>query len=149
MIKQFIKILFFDGYWTCNDVQQNRDHLFIFGDNNLHIGKGGQAIIRDEWNTEGIPTKKVPRNYEFAFYSDEDYDENCYKIFEAINIIKKRLLRERYKVIVLPEDGFGTGLAQLSKRAPLTFKYLNRKVKELLQDIGRNKLFQDHYKRLL
>jgi len=144
MPKQLIKIIFFNGYWTREDVKCNKDHLFIYGDNNLKIGTGGQAIIRGEWNTEGIPTKKVPRNYISAFYSDIDYDDNCYRIDKAITLIKSRLFKERYKAIVFPEDGFGTGLAQLPYKAPLTNEYLISQVNKLMNDIGSNRLCCDY-----
>lgn len=142
MTKQQIKIIIFEGYWKIGDVQRNTDHLFIFGDNNLKIGKGGQAIIRDEWNTAGIPTKKVPRHYLGAYYNDSDYEDNCYRIDKAIANIRKRLITERFKAIVFPEDGLGTGLAKLPKKAPLTYKYLIKEIDKLMKDIGSNNLFK-------
>ena len=30
------KIIIFDGYWTCEDVQRYPHALFVYGDNNAH-----------------------------------------------------------------------------------------------------------------
>jgi hypothetical protein len=48
----------FQEFWSIIDAKNNGDFLFIFGDNDKKIGKKGQAIIRDEINAYGIPTKK-------------------------------------------------------------------------------------------
>ncbi len=121
----------FKGYWTINDVRNMSDYLFVFGDNDIKVGKGGQAIIRDEPNTIGIPTKKYPNNKTSSFYYDTEYNENIIKIDNAINnIIKKS---NNYKGIILPEDGFGTGLAKLHINAPKTLEYINKRIIELKQ----------------
>lgn len=116
------KIIIFKGYWSIDDVQKYPHALFVYGDNNVHKGKEGQAIIRDLPNSIGIPTKKYPSNHPSAFYSDSEYQENVKQITRAINNIIKESVH--YKYVVLPEDGFGTGLAQLPQKAPLTYKFL-------------------------
>lgn len=112
--------------WTIQDVRNNPDHLFIFGDNDQHKGRGGQAIIRGQQNAFGIPTKKYPSFNNNAFYTDTELIQNKIKIDQAINKILASL--PKYKVLVFPEDGLGTGLAQLNTKAPLTFKYLNEQL---------------------
>ncbi len=127
------RIIIFDGYWTRDDVKRHKNALFIFGDNNAGIGNGGQAIIRGLPNTAGIPTKKYPSNSYKAFYRDSEYEENKAHIRNAINDILGR--SDNYKYLVLPADGFGTGLADLPNRAPKTYRYLVRavnKMKELI-----------------
>jgi hypothetical protein len=114
----------FPGYWKISDVRNWRDHLFIFGDNDRRFGKKGQAIIRDEPNAAGIPTKKYPSYDASSFYTDSEYEQNVAKIDKAVAIIKYRLINEGYKGIILPEDGLGTGLANLPKCAPRTYAYL-------------------------
>lgn len=126
-----MKVIYFD-YWTVQDVKDRPDHLFIFGDNNVAKGKGGQAIIRDEPNALGIPTKKYPSNRATSFYTDDEYEDNKTRIDEAIRLIIEML--PKYEVLVLPKDGFGTGLAQLPKKAPKTYRYLKKKVKELVKE---------------
>lgn len=113
--------------------QGNKDKVFIFGDNLTGKGKAGQAIIRDEPNAFGIPTKKAPSTNDNAYFTDNEYEQNIKAIDEAINKIP------RNKEIVIPEDGLGTGLAQLETRAPKTFEYLNKQIAKLNQ-IGVTKM---------
>jgi len=112
----------FNGNWKINDIVNNKNKIFIFGDNDLRIGKGGQAIIRDCKNTIGIRTKKQPNNNQSSFYNDDEYDENILKIDQDINNILNKL-KQGY-TIVFSSGGYGTGLARLDKKAPKTFKYL-------------------------
>lgn len=113
----------FKGNWNRNDVLSNPSKVFIFGDNNLRYGKGGQAIIRDIPNTLGIRTKRAPNNNVSSFYNDDDYDDNISKIKEDIENIK--IVEESGRIIVFSNGGYGTGLARLSTKAPKTFEYLN------------------------
>ena len=117
------KICLFNGYWKITDCKENPNSLFLFGDNDQKKGKKGQAIIRDCVNTHGIPTKKFPSNNSDAYYSDEDYDDNCKKIVQSF--VKMIDESSKYEEIFFPGDGFGTGLAQLSTKAPNTFTFLN------------------------
>ena len=129
MDKKKTKIVIFKGYWTISDVKKNSNALFVYGDNDVHIGKGGQAIIRDLPNTIGIPTKKYPSNKPSSFYTDSEYISNIVRITDAINKIIDRSIK--YKYVVLPEDGFGTGLAQLPTKAPRTFAFLVNAIEDL------------------
>lgn len=102
-------------------VQQNKDKIFVFGDNNEGVGFGGQAKeMRGEPNTIGIPTKKSP----LEFYSDIEYEENKNNINKAVNKIINEL--KKGKTIVFPKDGIGTGLAKLSEVAPKTNSFLTK-----------------------
>lgn len=112
----------FNRCWTVDDVKTRPNMLFIFDDNLLHEGKDGQAIIRDEHNTFGIPTKKAPTMEDSAFFTDDEYDDNT-NIFKE-HIIKLIKLSSKYQYIVFPKGGLGTGPADLPKKAPLTYKYL-------------------------
>lgn len=123
------KIVIFDGFWTIADVKKYPHALFIYGDNNARIGKGGQAIIRDLVNTIGIPTKKYPSNHPESFYTDNDYDDNITRISKAIDDIVQ--LSATYKYVVLPKDGFGTGFAKLHIKAPKTYAFLVESVEKL------------------
>ena len=131
-----MSIIIFEGYWTRKDVTRNSHCLFVFGDNDIEKGKGGQAIIRGLKNTAGIPTKKYPSNWKSSFYTDDEYKENCQKIKDAIELIKKRVHEEKYEYIVLPKDGFGTGLSQLPKKAPKTYKFVCKQVKKLIKEFS-------------
>ncbi|GAF86575.1 unnamed protein product, partial [marine sediment metagenome] len=69
-----IKVVIYPKYWTEKTAKKYSQCLFVFGDNNKGIGKSGQAVIRDEPNSIGIPTKKYPNNDKTSFYSDDEYD---------------------------------------------------------------------------
>ena len=126
-----IEVKIFKGYWTISDVKTAPDYLFIFGDNDIKKGKKGQAIIRDEKNTFGIPTKKKP-NYELSsYYYDEEYEINILKINFAFSKLDTIIKSKKYKGIILPEDGIGSGLAKLKENAPKTLEYINNKIKLL------------------
>ncbi|BCS83105.1 hypothetical protein QLL95_gp1018 [Cotonvirus japonicus] len=127
------KIIIFKGFWNVEDVEINPKALFLYGDNNVKIGKGGQAIIRDLPNTFGIPTKKYPSNHSSSFYTDKEFQQNAENITNAINSII--MLSNKYDYVVLPENGFGTGLSELPQRAPKTYKYLSDQIKNLINII--------------
>ena len=127
------KIIIFDGFWTIDDVKRYPHALFVYGDNNVRKGLGGQAIIRNLPNAVGIPTKKYPSNRPDAFYNDSDFENNKMRIDAAIKLIIE--LSHNYKYVVLPPNGFGTGLAQLPKKAPDTYSYLLKSIEYLKKTI--------------
>lgn len=95
------------------------DKIFVFGDNLKAFGKGGQAVIRDEPNAFGIPTKRYPSWDDWAFFSDQP---------EEIEAVKESL-RKLYKiaqgkVIVFPEDGIGTGRAMMKEKSPVAYQVM-------------------------
>jgi hypothetical protein len=113
-------------------IKKNPDKIFLFGDNLQKRGLRGQsAEMRGEPNAIGIPTKKRPSMNENAFFSDFEYEQNKYFIDEALKQIPKG------KEIIIPKMGLGTGLAQLDKRAPKTFKYLQYRLSQLKKNWGR------------
>ena len=118
-------------YWDYivrEDLKNNPDKVFLFGDNLTRKGYGGQAKeMRDEPNAIGIPTKKLPTNGPNAFFSDIELEINKYVIDRAFGKIPKD------KTIVIPSAGLGTGLAQLDVKAPKTYAYLLECIKKLEQ----------------
>lgn len=129
------KVIVFNGFWTLDDVRKHPDWLFVYGDNDLHTGKGGQAIIRDEPNAMGIPTKKKPDDDNGSFYSDSELDSNRKKISQAVSSIRDAMDGSIYSALVFPKDGLGTGRAQLNTKAPNTFGYLQYQIKTLAEDV--------------
>jgi len=113
-------------------VRENPDTYFVFGDNLIKRGHGGQAIIRDYKNTIGVPTKKHPSNYERSFMNDDEFEENKEEIDISFKMIRKKL-KNGFN-IALPVDGLGTGLARLPEKAPKTNKYLLKKLAKLIKD---------------
>ena len=106
-------------------LRNNPDKVYLFGDNLRGWGKKGQAVIRDEPNAVGIPTKKAPSMASNAFFTDAEYEANVKAIDEAFANIPAG------RTVVLPEAGLGTGLARLEQTAPRTFAYLNEKIAAL------------------
>ena len=110
------------------DVKNNPETLYVFGDNDVRKGFGGQAkAMRGEKNSVGIRTKKAPSNKESAFYKDEELAENIRKIDEDF-----APLFETDKSVVIPEDGLGTGLSQMQKYAPKTLAHIEKRIAELV-----------------
>lgn len=99
-------------------------HLFVFGDNTLRVGKGGQAQIRDCRNAIGIATKKSPGMKETDFFDDKELVINQKIILEDIEKIIQKFNGGDFNGIVFPGNGLGTGLAELPKRAPKTNQIL-------------------------
>lgn len=115
-------------------VRENRDKLFLFGDNLERRGFGGQAAaMRGEPNAVGIPTKKSPSYRDDAFFSDEEFEQNKASIDAAFAEIMNAVT-DSIRVIVIPSDGLGTGRAQLDRRAPRTLAYLQKRMTDLASE---------------
>jgi len=113
-------------------VRANPDKLFLFGDNFERRGMGGQAKeMRGEPNTKGIAVKFSPSMDESEFFSDSGYGGNCGQIDLEFKRLRQMVEDGGYTTIVIPLDGIGTGLAQLDRRAPKTFAYLQKRLAEL------------------
>lgn len=115
------------------DLRRNRDVLYVFGDNVVRKGMGGQAAhMRGEPNSVGVATKYAPSMDPDAFFGDEPAQT------EAQNRIldsDMKPLFERVKaggIVVWPTDGIGTGLSELPTRAPETWSYLEQKLAALV-----------------
>ncbi|MEQ1604700.1 MAG: hypothetical protein ABL999_07510 [Pyrinomonadaceae bacterium] len=114
-------------------VRANRDRIFLFGDNLAGMGFGGQAAaMRGEPNCVGIPTKKFPSSRDGAFFTDLEFEQNKAAIDYAFDVLFHKISKAE-QIIVIPADGLGTGRAQLESRAPQTFTYLQK----CLRDISR------------
>jgi hypothetical protein len=74
--------------------------------------------IQDFWPHAAASQASASRGR--VFFSDDDYAANCAAIDEAMAQIPPGA------TVVIPEDGLGTGLAQLPQRAPKTYGYLRR-----------------------
>jgi len=117
--KEDVPIEFVDRFPSKPDPNKT----YIFGDNLAGVGRGpgaGQAVIRDWKNSYGIPTKVSP----YEFMSDLNLDSNMAAIDAAIAKIP------RDKPIVMSSHGLGTGRADLKAKAPKTYAYLQKRLKE-------------------
>ncbi|HNW88122.1 MAG TPA: hypothetical protein PKN48_00535 [Bacteroidales bacterium] len=82
------------------------DYIFVFGDNQLRIGYGGAAALRDNPQTYGFITKRKPNNTDDAYFKPSDYT----KIFEIEMLALQNLVKHN------PDKQFliskiGSGLA--------------------------------------
>ena len=135
-----VRVRVFEGRWDVRKVRSRPNCLFVFGDNEDGVGRGGQAIIRDEPNAVGVPTKLRPYMNEDSFYSDEEIEDNKSAIDEAFNEIKMKLERKnakgkKYNCLMFSENGLGTGRSQLPKRAPRTYEYLLSCIFEIAREL--------------
>lgn len=73
-------IEYFNGFWTREDVINQPNKIFLFGDNThdrlitKYIPTSTQAVIRGLPNTIGIDTKKNRNTNDDSYFSDEDFD---------------------------------------------------------------------------
>ena len=139
-------VLIWKGFWTPQDCLNNPKYLFVFGDNLMRIGNGGQAIIRGLPNTIGIATKKAPGVKDEDYFNDSVISSNTEILKQEFRIIHSVFSyyynKSDFTNIVLSENGYGHGLSQMDKRCPETyhifntlldtyFKFDNLKAKEL------------------
>jgi hypothetical protein len=128
------KVKIFKGFWTREEVSKETDKIFLFGDNTndrvktKHIPTSTQAIIRGLPNALGIDTKKDRGTSNNSYFSNNDFDIFKTHVDEQIQFALDSGL-----TIVIPEDGIGTGKAQLNEKAPKLAEYLNSKLEDLIQ----------------
>ena len=107
-------------------VKANPNKLFVFGDNMLRYGKGGQAVIRDLPNTLGVVTKREPSTDANAYFSDAVDEMNALDWDIArLNILKNSKV---FTHIVFPTKGLGTGRAQMKSKSPMLYKMMKQKL---------------------
>jgi hypothetical protein len=112
------------------DLRANPGVLYVFGDNDMRAGLGGQAAeMRGEPNAVGVRTKWAPSADADAFFSDSDFDRIVEMIDEDLDRVYDHV--SRGGLVVFPMDGIGTGLAMLGLRAPRVLDYLNEKIDAL------------------
>lgn len=103
------------------ELQKNRDRLYVYGDNVQHRGMGGQAReMRGEPNSFGFPTKWAPSMEPGAFFQDDCVnDVNC--VDNALRQLEEA--STKYREVVIPAY-IGCGLAQMPSRCPKLYKHL-------------------------
>ena len=99
--------------WITRDMlRDNPDARFVFGDNRERVGYGGQAAaMRDEPNAIGVATLYAPGD----FYRADDplalstVTSDLFRVSQAL---------AEGRIVYVPRDGLGTGLARLPQNAP-------------------------------
>jgi hypothetical protein len=110
--------ILFQHFISRADLIANPTTLYIFGDNLERMGMGGQAReMRHQPNAIGLPTKRSP----YEFLTNHDLDEILLANRKATEQIYNHLTERG--IVIWPLDGIGTGLAELSTRAPLIRAY--------------------------
>ena len=113
-----------------DDLQSNPETLYLFGDNDLRSGYGGQAAeMRDEENAVGIRTKWKPTNHSSAFFRDTHAEEVFGMIDEDLQPVIDHL--RNGGMVIIPTDGLGTGLSKLPETSPIIYNYLEEQISYL------------------
>lgn len=118
-------------WYSVEQCDSNKNKLYVFGDNLVGAGCGGQAQIRYCQNSIGIPTKRLPEMTEDAFFSERK--DEILSVFKSIELIDKIMNEGEYDTLVLPADGLGTGLAEMDKRSPKLFSAMNQTISETFE----------------
>lgn len=120
-------------------MQENPRSLFIFGDNEVRKGLGGQAReMRGEPNAQGVRTKRYPLSEARAYWHDSTYPQNVIFIQEDIDRVKACLQSGLFDTLVFPGTdldhiNIGNGLADLPRNAPKTWEQLKWELKNLVE----------------
>ena len=114
-------------WFSLKQCNENPKNLYVFGDNMIRKGKGGQAQIRTASNSFGIATKRLPSMKEESFFNDRlDELEIIENDLEALCIVA-----DDYNRVIFPENGLGTGLSEMPERSPHLFNHLNLLIRNL------------------
>lgn len=125
-----MNIIIQEEWFSVEQCRHNPNRLYVFGDNLIRIGKGGQACIRDEINSYGIATKRTPSMDNQAFFGDRADEAHA-----LLNDIQGLLVvcdSGDFDTIVLPGDKLGTGLAKMEEKSPKLFVWLHETLSLLL-----------------
>lgn len=115
-------------------MDQERNVLFVFGDNLQRRGFGGQAReMRNakHGNSVGIPTKRFPARHEEAYFRPGDLD-----LWKEASIRDWDRLIKHIKnggKVVWPEAGIGTDRADLEARCPEIFEAIQLGLDTLIE----------------
>ncbi len=128
-----MSVILFSGWYSRALCQAYPETTFVFGDNTLGFGKGGQAIIRDEPNAFGIPTKRKPSMAAGSFF-EEGNEDDLDAVLAALSVLWTRLendLTVVFPVNHLNEISLGLERAELKKRAPSIYDTICKHVEEM------------------
>lgn len=115
---------------TEQQMAEQPDVWFIFGDNQRRVGLGGQArIMRGKPNAIGIATCRMPGE---PLNDDEPSDFQI--LGQDLARAESRLFVGR--VVIFPADGIGTGLANMPTAAPRLFAHLQATIQRWRETYG-------------
>lgn len=137
-----MKILKTTAHYSQQLLRSHPTKLFIFGDNLLRVGKGGQAAIRNEANAFGIPTKASPSMDPAAFFYDETISDHIgFVMDDLVDLRETAENPATYDAIVVPftdkgEVSLGMGLACLPEKSPVTYSLISAYLNSLAREYG-------------
>jgi hypothetical protein len=114
------------------------DFVFVFGDNLLGFGKGGQAIIRGQPNAFGVPTKRKPAMSPGSFFREGNEDD-----LDAV-LLRLKMLWDKLEdgqTVVIPindngDPSLGLERALLKDKAPTIYAAIQTHVGEMSKAFG-------------
>lgn len=116
-------MLRYEKHITRQMLRDNPKTLFVFGDNMIGQGYGGQAKeMRGEQNAVGIPTKNYPGIKRHDYFSDDDFAVAAAKIHAAF--MKLYMHVEAGGNVIWPFDDIGTGMADLPNKSPKIWAFV-------------------------
>jgi hypothetical protein len=135
-------VILFSGWYSRALCQAHPEKTFVFGDNLLGFGKGGQAIIRDEPNAHGVPTKRKPSMALGSFF-EENSENDLDAVLASLKPLWTRL--ENGLAVIFPvndagEISLGLERAELRQRAPSIYETICRHVEEMCAAHGGERL---------
>ena len=123
-----LEVFCWKGNWIREDAENNPDFTFLFGDNiidylNSYVPKSTQAVIRGLPNAIGIVTKKNRGTHETSYFCDDDFESFKYWLDKQMNKLQT-LINTQNVVLILPENGIGTGKAMLKEKSSKCWELL-------------------------
>jgi hypothetical protein len=127
------RVILFTGWYSPALCAKNPDLTFVFGDNTLGFGMGGQAIIRKCPNAFGVPTKRKPAMSVGSFFEEGNEADLDAVLARIATLWAKLGLGERIVIPVNDEGRVSLGLerAELPTRAPTIYEAIERHVREM------------------
>lgn len=121
-----------------DDLKNNRDRVYVFGDNMVRQGYGGQAKeMRGEPNAFGVPTKWAPGNDELDFFTDDSFQDDTFMVMLYGAFVHLTEVLKNGHDVVIPKDGLGTGLSKLPEKAPKIAALIDSLIEKLEKDFGK------------
>jgi len=116
-------------WYSLEQCESNKNKLYVFGDNTIRKGNGGQASIRAATNSVGLATKLLPSISKDSYFSDQ-YEEFRIVVNDLEKIIET-FKDGNYDTLVLPYDGLGTGLSKMPEKSPELYVWMNSLISEV------------------
>ena len=132
------QVVLFRGWYSKALCLACPEFLFVFGDNLLGFGMGGQAIIRTQPNAFGIPTKRKPSMSAGSFFSEHS-ESDLDAVLRRIGALWECLNDGITVVVPVNEKGettLGLERAKLREKAPTIYNAIQKHIEEMCDGFG-------------